>query len=60
MEARVRAAEGRGGGKCRTRCEHRSEVGLERWTGGRVGGIELVWLVAPSSVRISGSIFGSR
>ena len=47
----MRAAEGRGGGggaggaKCRAGCERRREVGLERWIGGRIGGIGSTLLV---------------
>ena len=42
MEARVRATEGRGGGKGRAGCEKRSEVDLEKWSWGRIRGIELI------------------
>lgn len=45
MEASVRAAEGRGGGKCRVGCGNSKEVGLDRWIGGRIGGIGLFGLV---------------
>ena len=42
MEASVRADEGRGGGNRRVETEKRGEVGLERWIGGRIGGIGLI------------------
>ncbi len=42
VEARVRAAGGDGGGKCRAGWETRREVGLERRIGGRRGGIGLM------------------
>ena len=41
----MRAADGRGGGKFRGGWEKRREVGLERWIGGRIGGIGLIWLM---------------
>ena len=52
----MRAADGRGGGKCRGEWEKRREVGLglERWIGGRIGGIGLIgWVHAGRSVNQS-------
>ena len=51
MEASVRAAEGRGGGKCRVGCGNSKEVGLDRWNWGRIGGIGLSGLIHGALVR---------
>ena len=45
MEARVRRADGRGGGKCRAGWESRMEVGLEKGIGARRRGIGFSLLV---------------